>query len=145
MNEIHQHNPKLVLHPPRPHQHSRHLEPLNTKLKSNFISSIVHKNKHVFSKNYKSSLFHSMKIVLIMAQCFAIMPLNGITGRDFSYLKFKWFSLKMFYTIFGICGISITTILYVIQFFNNEKEFTDIGLIFNFFLVYFDDGIFSCS
>lgn len=120
MNEIqHQPAPLTALR-----DNVRRLDPIK---KANLTSSMIYNNKHISRIYNKSSLFRSMKLVFIMAQCFALMPLNGVTGRDMSYLKFKWLSFKMCYTFFGIFGTLLTATLYVVQFFHNDKQLSDVG------------------
>ncbi|GLV41644.1 Gustatory receptor 64e [Carabus blaptoides fortunei] len=74
----------------------------------------------------KSSFYRAIGPVLIMSQCFGLMPVNGIMRRDITYIHFKWLSPKMFYCLSAIIGAVVTTVLYFIQFINYDKQFPDI-------------------
>lgn len=43
--------------------------------------------------------------LLVLGQCFALMPVSGLTGRDASTLRFRWISPSVVYTCLSLIGI----------------------------------------
>lgn len=66
-------------------------------------------------------------IVLAMAQCFSIMPVNNVKAKYAAELYFSWWSFRTIYS----CLFFILTILFnvLVTFwsFSNEIEFDKIG------------------
>lgn len=57
----------------------------------------------------KSNLHKSFSKILLVAQIFGFLPVQGILGPDFRSLHFSWKSIRVVYsifTIFGTCVIS---------------------------------------
>lgn len=53
-----------------------------------------------------SFLQKNLKYILILAQCFGILPVYGIYSDNPKSLRFAWFSCKVSYTIFlTICTL----------------------------------------
>ena len=45
------------------------------------------------------SFNYAIRPVLIMAQCFSLLPVGGVYTKDISNLKFKWISFRIFYAV----------------------------------------------
>jgi hypothetical protein len=43
--------------------------------------------------------------LLVAGQCFALMPVSGLTGHDASTLRFRWCSPRVAYTMLSLVGI----------------------------------------
>lgn len=97
----------------------------------NMKQTVAQRVNPLTTNDEKSSFFRAMGPILIMSQCFGLMPVNGIRGRDVTYIHFKWLSLKLMYSVIAILGALITTILYFIQFTTTGKQFADIGMYTN--------------
>lgn len=57
---------------------------------------------HLTNKNDEShqSLQTSLKIIVIFANCFGLLPISGVTSGSASELKFHWISFKTAYSLF---------------------------------------------
>jgi pheromone shutdown protein TraB len=66
--------------------------------------------KHSEKKKIKKAT--SLSLVLVLAQCFAIMPVNGITHSSPSQVQFQWYLLRTVYTIvYLVCALLIAIAL----------------------------------
>lgn len=81
-------------------------------------------------------------IVLLLGQCFALLPVAGILAPNAKYLRFSYKSLQVIYTIFFICSSSILTLTmlkFLIKVGINAKNFGKFILskenYFRFFLL----------
>ncbi|XP_069700808.1 uncharacterized protein [Periplaneta americana] len=62
-----------------------------------------------------SNSFHrAMSPVIVTAQCFGLLPVQGVTGPSAKSLRFKWKSLRVGYSLFGLIGSSVNIIFSVI-------------------------------
>lgn len=59
------------------------------------------------------NLHTTLKWVLFVAQCFAQMPVIGITEPDARYLKFTWRSWRVVYCILNIIGSGFLCIFFI--------------------------------
>lgn len=53
----------------------------------------------------QSSFQRALRPLLVLGQCFALMPVSGLTGRDASTLRFRWLSLRVVYTCLSLIAI----------------------------------------
>lgn len=77
---------------------------------------------------YNGRFHEAIAPVLVMAQCFAIMPVVGIKGDTASDLHFSW---KAFRTIYSLIAFVLTTVyasLAIFVAFRNKVEFDLLGL-----------------
>lgn len=80
-------------------------------------------------KNYKNFdlMTQTIFLVLVMAQCFTIMPINNVTSRTVAQLNFSWWSAKTIYC----CTFNVASILFnviVISWsFMSDISFDKIG------------------
>lgn len=73
-------------------------------------------------KDWKQySLQHSMKNILIVAQFFAILPVNGIT-KDVKHLEFKWITMKTVYVVVTMILLTIYIVFVIFYFFYEGYE-----------------------
>lgn len=80
------------------------------------------------SKDYSnSSLQKSAKYLLILAQCFALFPVYGITSKDIGHIKFKWISWKVAYTFANLLGSSVLAFMNFLRFLRTGMHFGDLG------------------
>ncbi|KYM99149.1 Putative gustatory receptor 64f, partial [Cyphomyrmex costatus] len=56
------------------------------------------------------SLHAAMRPIILLAQCFSILPVCGINKPDASYLRFTWYNPKVFYAIIVILGTFLVTL-----------------------------------
>ncbi|XP_046734696.1 gustatory receptor for sugar taste 64f-like [Diprion similis] len=53
--------------------------------------------------------------ILLMAQCFAVLPVSGVRSPDSSYLKFTWKSPKILYFIISLTGAITLTVSSIVR------------------------------
>jgi hypothetical protein len=53
----------------------------------------------------RNSFQRALCPLLLVGQCFALMPVSGLTGLDASTLRFRWRSPRVAYTILSLVGI----------------------------------------
>ncbi|KAH0949288.1 Gr1 [Eciton burchellii] len=63
------------------------------------------------------SLHASMKPIIMLAQCFSMLPVCGVNKPDASYLRFTWRSPKILYTAIVFLGAFIITIYNLLRLF----------------------------
>ncbi|XP_043675729.1 gustatory receptor 5a for trehalose-like [Vespula pensylvanica] len=67
--------------------------------------------------NPATDSFHaSVKPIILLANCFSMLPVSGVNTPDASYLKFTWYSPKLLYTIASFLGAIVMTIFNILQF-----------------------------
>lgn len=49
--------------------------------------------------------------VLVLAQFFGLMPVNGILNRDISQQEFRWMSLRTIYAVFCCGSLAVYAVL----------------------------------
>lgn len=83
---------------------------------------------------YKGSFQEAIGSVLIMAQCFAIMPVVGVKCDTAAEIYFSWKSYRTIYTLITFVLTTIYAALTIYTTFSVKVEFDLIGLfrIFNF-------------
>lgn len=59
---------------------------------------------------YNDSIHECLISVIIVAQCFGIMPIKKI-GKDASQMKFVWLSWKVGYTLCVMTGIGFCSVM----------------------------------
>ena len=59
----------------------------------------------------KNSFQRSLCTTLVAGQCFALLPVSGITGHDASSLKFRWISPRVLFSCLSMVGISFSLAL----------------------------------
>jgi hypothetical protein len=53
----------------------------------------------------RNSFQRALCPMLLVGQCFALMPVSGLTGHDASTLRFRWRSPRVAYTVLSLVGI----------------------------------------
>lgn len=62
------------------------------------------------------------KYILLTAQFFGVLPVEGVTNNDVNQLKFKWCTIRVFYVVF----LTIPTfILAALAFYRVSQEEAD--------------------
>ncbi|KDR23821.1 gustatory receptor for sugar taste 64f-like isoform X2 [Zootermopsis nevadensis] len=81
-----------------------------------------------YSENDQNSLRRSMSSFMLIAQCFALCPVQGITSPQVQDLRFRWRCLRVVYSIVMTLGMATTFIFtiafYMKGFFNFETSTT---------------------
>lgn len=68
------------------------------------------------SRNESVGIFHkSFQLPLIMAQCFGICPVSGITNSNYKSLQVKWLSWRVFYSLVTFIFFTVTLVLQIIK------------------------------
>lgn len=63
-----------------------------------------------------------LKYILLTAQIFGVLPVEGVTDNDVTKLKFRWCTFRVFYSIF----LTIPTfVLTALAFYRVSQEETD--------------------
>lgn len=68
-------------------------------------------------------LHQTLAPVLILSQCFGLIPVYGITGSTPSNLNFKWMSLKVLHTFIILAGIIFCGFGFGIEFIDQGINF----------------------
>ncbi|XP_014475213.1 PREDICTED: gustatory receptor for sugar taste 64f-like isoform X2 [Dinoponera quadriceps] len=63
------------------------------------------------------SLHSAMRPIIMLAQCFSMLPVCGVTKPDASYLRFTWRSLKILYSGVIFLGVFMLTVFNVLWMF----------------------------
>nr|QHN69203.1 gustatory receptor 5 [Sirex noctilio] len=61
------------------------------------------------------SLHSALKPIILLAQCFAVLPISGANSLDASYLKFSWKSPKVLYCGISFIGAAVLTVCSVLR------------------------------
>ncbi|CAG2066341.1 unnamed protein product, partial [Timema podura] len=77
-----------------------------------------------------NSFHRCMRSVLIVGQCFSLMPIRGISGGEASSLRFRWFHWSLFYSSLVIGGCLFMLGVAVEKIFDKGFEFEDSSLFF---------------
>lgn len=77
----------------------------------------------------EAETFHqTMKPLLITAQSFGIIPVNGITGDDpKTEIHFSWCSYKVFYNVFCLIGCFSLGVLVIIRLSKQTFQFSTVS------------------
>lgn len=75
------------------------------------------------------SFHRAMAPVLMLAQIFGLIPVNGIRDPHIDHLQFKWLSFKTAYTVLGSFSIFCTGALYMAQFVREAMDFGILGTL----------------
>ncbi|XP_033228444.1 gustatory receptor for sugar taste 64f-like isoform X5 [Belonocnema kinseyi] len=71
-------------------------------------ASQVANNQRKFLPN-NDSFIVAIRPIIILAQCFALLPVDGTNTTDATEIKFTWKSLKIFYCLVATIGTAILT------------------------------------
>lgn len=83
--------------------------------------------KKWFEENMMANTKHTtphqdLKYILLTAQFFGVLPVQGVTNSDVNQLKFKWITIRVFYSIF----LTIPTfMLTALAFYRVSQEEAD--------------------
>lgn len=97
--------------------------------KSNRINTVLSNNFSTYNEKEKSgykwkTLHEILYPVLILSQCFGLIPVYGITARTPYKLEFRLISLKTFHTFIVISGVIFLGL-------GNGQQFVDDGIDFS--------------
>ncbi|KAB0798313.1 hypothetical protein PPYR_09306, partial [Photinus pyralis] len=106
-------------------------------LKTN--NKVALKSREVVS--HPLSLHRSLSFVLSIGQCFGLMPIYGINNRNKRKIKFRWKSMRFFYTMLNALGALTNAVFCCIEFTKTglilDKSATFTFYVSNFFGVLF--------
>lgn len=69
----------------------------------------------------------TVKFIVILAQCFTLLPIDGVTSTTPADLKFTWKSWKIFYTILTFFSTFFVILMGMVHFFLGILKFERIG------------------
>lgn len=76
---------------------------------------------------YEGSFYEAIGPVLVMAQCFAVMPVCGVKGGSPANLRFSWKALRTSYSIIVFVLMTIYALLTIFMTLRNKVEFDLVG------------------
>nr|AUD08731.1 gustatory receptor 11 [Nilaparvata lugens] len=106
--------------------HSAHLLLANTPPDGGYVLDI---DRHDYDADLNKGphtpdeLHVALRPVLVLAQCFALMPLYGVSSPHPKHLRFQWFSIRVLYTCALVVGSITIVILSIIRTVNNGISF----------------------
>lgn len=77
----------------------------------------------------KMTTYKVIKFVIILGQCFSLLPINGVNSGNVSDLKFTWFSMKTFYNFFLLSSTSFVTAMSLQRLYRLGIKFVYIGKV----------------
>lgn len=82
--------------------------------------------------DYSNNIYSCLRPTLAMAQCFGLMPLQGINdGAD--KLKFTWRTWRIVYSVMVLCGISFCGVTCLLKTFETGVKMFKLGKILNIY------------
>ncbi|GAB0093011.1 Gustatory receptor [Sergentomyia squamirostris] len=90
--------------------------------------------------DYEGSFMEAMRNILVLGQCFGLMPVINITSKIPGELRFSWLSLRTLYSLVCLLGTGIYTGLTICHSLSSKIEFVRVvPIIFyssNLFIIY---------
>lgn len=86
-------------------------------------------------KSYVDGTFFLQKLVLILAQCFGVMPLMGITAKSPKQLKFTWFNFRMLHSAI-VMFAQLTHAFYSLRWAVHNKVNVSVLGMYNFIFLF---------
>ncbi|XP_011881612.1 PREDICTED: gustatory receptor for sugar taste 64f-like isoform X1 [Vollenhovia emeryi] len=65
------------------------------------------------------SLHAAMRPIIMLAQCFSMLPVCGVSKPDASYLRFTWRNLKILYAAIVFLGVLLMSIANILRLFTS--------------------------
>nr|CAD7444096.1 unnamed protein product [Timema bartmani] len=87
--------------------------------------------KEKSAKN-KNSFLVAIRSAMIAGQCFALLPVYGITSGDASALRFRWLSLRTVYSLFMSGGSLMSAVFCFMKMTNDGYSFSNFACTFFF-------------
>lgn len=72
------------------------------------------KEKKVLKPRKEKSLHSSIAFVLVLAECFGQLPIQGVTSPDVQSLHFTWKSWKTVYSLLICIGASFVSLMQIV-------------------------------
>lgn len=76
-----------------------------------------------------NSWHKSMKIVILVANCLGLLPVNGVTSDSVHNLSFRWMSLKVFYSFVWLSIAVMNVITNSISVFQRGLSLTELSMV----------------
>lgn len=73
------------------------------------------------TRRKQQGIQNSMRFVVILANCFALLPVEGIKSKHTNDLKFTWKSLKIIYTMIVLMAAVLKLGVGLIYLFKNSS------------------------
>lgn len=86
-----------------------------------------------YGKDSTQMICSNVFLVLVLAECFAVMPVNNVKAKSVTELYFSWWSIRTMYSCFCIVLVILYNLLVIRWSFSNEIEFDKIGNVGRFF------------
>ncbi|KAK0172241.1 hypothetical protein PV328_005586 [Microctonus aethiopoides] len=89
----------------------------SVKLPDKMTTPVVNSGNFI---HHSDSLHVALRPIITLAQCFAVLPVNGINSPDTSGLKFTWRSFKILYFGISIIMSSFMTVCSLIRLLSTD-------------------------
>lgn len=73
------------------------------------------------------SLHESIRPFTILANCFGLLPVDGVTSSAVEDLRFRWISLKTLYSFFFMLQAVLGIVFNLIAFFKKDASGSTLG------------------
>lgn len=83
-----------------------------------------------YETKQEKSFHKSMAFVLVLAQCFGQLPIQGITSSDVQALHFKWLSWRTLYGILICIGAAFVSMMQIIKLLTRGMNLFEISKTF---------------
>ncbi|XP_020278415.1 gustatory receptor for sugar taste 64e-like isoform X2 [Pseudomyrmex gracilis] len=112
-----EHNTSLIRTSPKSNLRNGRFDAMKTDLVAPEMPAPIISSSSTFDPS-TDSLHASMRPIIVLAQCFSMFPVCGISKPDASYLRFTWRSPKLVYAAISFLGACMMTIYNVIRLLN---------------------------
>lgn len=72
--------------------------------------------------------YKSLKLIIIVANIFGLLPVNGVTSNSVKNLNFRWICPKTMYTFILIIIAFSEIVCSIIGIFQNSVSFTELSM-----------------
>lgn len=87
-------------------------------------------NSKVIKIRPQINVLSSVRFILLMGQCFALLPIDGVLSNEVTNLKFSWKSYKSFYSIIYFISTTFILLINTIYFFQFGFTLSQYGEFF---------------
>ncbi|XP_029177346.1 gustatory receptor for sugar taste 64f-like isoform X2 [Nylanderia fulva] len=106
-----------------PKSNLRRFDPIKTDVVAPEMLATVVPPSQTFNPS-TDSLYASIRPIIMLAQCFSMLPMYGINKSDASYLRFTWRSPKILYTFIVLLAGLFMTIFNTLRLFSTGLNST---------------------
>uniref|UniRef100_A0A240SYM1 Uncharacterized protein n=1 Tax=Phlebotomus papatasi TaxID=29031 RepID=A0A240SYM1_PHLPP len=88
--------------------------------------------KYEYPWSYDGSFQEAIKKIIIMAQCFGVLPVIGVTSKSPSNMRFSWLSFRTIYSIVAFIATGFYTAIVVHYSLSSKIEFVKVVPVINY-------------